>query len=96
MIKSLYMGEGELDRNSILPEKYRKMKEDEVRFEMFGTEDAETIVVAFGTAARIAFSAVKKLRSEGSRLGFFRPISLFLSLKRNLHLCKSQEEVYHD
>ena len=72
------MGEGELEvRNSILQEKYRKMKEDEVRFEMFGTEDAETIVVAFGTAARIAFSAVKKLRSEGSRLGFFRPISLF-------------------
>lgn len=78
VIKSLYMGEGELEsRNSILQEKYRKMKEDEVRFEMFGTEDAETIVVAFGTAARIAFSAVKKLRSEGSRLGFFRPISLF-------------------
>ena len=72
------MGEGQLEfRNSVLQEKYRKMKEDEVRFEMFGTEDAETIVVAFGTAARIAFSAVKKLRSEGSKLGFFRPISLF-------------------
>ena len=78
VIRSLYMGEGQLEfRNSILQGKYRKMKEDEVRFEMFGTEDAETIVVAFGTAARIAFSAVKKLRSEGSRLGFFRPISLF-------------------
>ena len=65
VIKSLYMGEGELEvRNSILQEKYRKMKEDEVRFEMFGTEDAETIVVAFGTAARIAFSAVKKLRRK--------------------------------
>ena len=92
------MGEGQLEfRNSILQEKYRKMKEDEVRFEMFGTEDAETIVVAFGTAARIAFSAVKKLRSEGSRLGFFRPISLFPFPEKELaSLTKSQEEVYHD
>jgi len=78
VIRSLYMGEGQLEfRNSILQEKYRKMREDEVRFEMFGAEDAETIVVAFGTAARIAFSAVKKLRDEGSKLGFFRPITLF-------------------
>lgn len=78
VIKSLYMGEGELEfRNSILQEKYKKMKEKEVRFEAIGVEDAELIVVAFGVAARIALSAVKRLRREGSKIGFFRPITLF-------------------
>ncbi|MBI4689060.1 MAG: 3-methyl-2-oxobutanoate dehydrogenase subunit VorB [Nitrospirae bacterium] len=77
VIKSLYMGEGELEfRNSILQEKYKKMKEKEVRFEAIGV-DEELIVVAFGIAARITLSVVKKLRHEGHKMGFFRPVSLF-------------------
>jgi 2-oxoglutarate ferredoxin oxidoreductase subunit alpha len=78
VIKSLYMGEGELEfRNSILQEKYKKMRDEEVKFEAIGVEDAELIVVAFGIAARIALSAVKRLRREGFKIGFFRPITLF-------------------
>ncbi|MBI5206081.1 MAG: 3-methyl-2-oxobutanoate dehydrogenase subunit VorB [Nitrospirae bacterium] len=78
VIKSLYMGEGELEfRNSILQEKYKKMRDKEVRFEAIGVEDAELIVVAFGIAARIALSAVKRLRKEGFKIGFFRPVTLF-------------------
>ncbi|TAL23850.1 MAG: 3-methyl-2-oxobutanoate dehydrogenase subunit VorB [Nitrospirae bacterium] len=78
VIKSLYMGEGELEyRNGILQKKYKKMKDHEVRFEAIGVEDAETVVVAFGIAARIALSAVKRLRNEGVKIGFFRPITLF-------------------
>jgi 2-oxoglutarate ferredoxin oxidoreductase subunit alpha len=78
VIKSLYMGEGELEfRNSILQKKYIAMKEREVKFEQFGVEDAEVIVVAFGIAARIALSAVKRLRRDGFKIGFFRPITLF-------------------
>ena len=78
VLKSLYMGEGELEmRNNILQEKYRKMKEKEVRFEATGVEDAELVVVAFGIAARIALSAVRSLRNEGIRVGLFRPVSLF-------------------
>jgi 2-oxoglutarate ferredoxin oxidoreductase subunit alpha len=78
VLKSLYMGEGELEmRNNMLQEKYRKMKEREVRFEAADTEDAELVVVAFGIAARIALSAVRKLRQEGLKVGFFRPVTLF-------------------
>jgi len=78
VVKSLYMGEGELEfRNSVLQKKYRKMKEKEVRFEAIQVDDAELIVIAFGIAARIALSAVKKLRREGAKIGFFRPITLF-------------------
>jgi 2-oxoglutarate ferredoxin oxidoreductase subunit alpha len=78
VLKSLYMGEGELEmRNNLLQEKYRKMKEKEVRFEATAVKDAELVVVAFGIAARIALSAVRCLRNEGIRVGLFRPISLF-------------------
>jgi 2-oxoglutarate ferredoxin oxidoreductase subunit alpha len=78
VIKSLYMGEGELEmRNNILQKKYRMMKDKEVSFESYYTEDSEIIIVAFGIAARIALSSVRKLRREGFKIGLFRPITLF-------------------
>ncbi|MBF0329248.1 MAG: 3-methyl-2-oxobutanoate dehydrogenase subunit VorB [Nitrospirae bacterium] len=78
VIKTLFLGEGELEqRNYMLQRKYEKLKEHEVRSDSFGTDDAELIVVAFGIAARIAFSAIKKLRSEGLKVGLLRPITLF-------------------
>lgn len=78
VLKSLYMGEGELElRNNMLQEKYLRMKEKEVRHDSVDTDDAEMIVVAFGSAARIALSAVRRLRNEGLRVGLFRPITLF-------------------
>lgn len=78
VLKSLYMGEGELEmKNRMLQEKYMRMKENEVRYDSFDTEDAELIVVAFGSAARIALSSVKRLRNEGYKVGLFRPVTLF-------------------
>ncbi|MEW6066965.1 MAG: 3-methyl-2-oxobutanoate dehydrogenase subunit VorB, partial [Nitrospirota bacterium] len=78
VIKSLYMGEGELEmRNYILQEKYKTMRDKEVRFEGYYLENSEIIVVAFGIAARVALSSVKKLRHEGLKIGLFRPITLF-------------------
>jgi 2-oxoglutarate ferredoxin oxidoreductase subunit alpha len=78
VIKSLYMGEGELEqKNYILQDKYQIIKEREVRFEALDTDDAEVIAVAFGIAARITLSAQMRLRKEGFRVGLFRPISLF-------------------
>ncbi len=78
VLKSLYMGEGELEfRNGLLQKKYAKMREDEARFEATMTEDADLIVVAFGIAARVALSAVRRLRNKGFRIGLFRPVTLF-------------------
>ncbi len=86
VLKSLYMGEGELEmRNNMLQEKYRKMKEKEVRFDTADIEDPDLVVVAFGIAARIALSAVRRLRQEGLRVGLFRPITLFPFPERELH-----------
>lgn len=78
VIKSLYMGEGELEmKNNALQEKYRTMKEREVRCDARDVEDAELVVVAFGVAARIASSSVRRLRNEGRKVGMLRPITLF-------------------
>lgn len=78
VIKSLYMGEGELEqRNYVLQNKYKKMKKLEVRFQAFNVEEAEFIVVAFGIASRVALSSVKRLIKEGFKIGLFRPITLF-------------------
>ncbi|HKN19325.1 MAG TPA: transketolase C-terminal domain-containing protein, partial [Dissulfurispiraceae bacterium] len=78
VIKSLFMGEGELEqRNYMLQAKYDKMKSEETLFKTFFADDAELIVVAFGIAARIALSVVRKLRQEGHKIGLLRPITLF-------------------
>jgi 2-oxoglutarate ferredoxin oxidoreductase subunit alpha len=78
VVKSLFMGEGELERRNIhLQKKYSLMKEKEVMHEAIETDDAEIVVVAFGIAARVALSAVQNLRKEGVAAGLFRPITLF-------------------
>jgi 2-oxoglutarate ferredoxin oxidoreductase subunit alpha len=78
VIKSLYMGENELERlNMTLQEKYRRMRADEVRFESMDCEDADVVVVAFGIASRLGLSAQQRLRKEGKKVGLFRPVTLF-------------------
>lgn len=56
----------------------------EVRYAEMFTDDADLVVVAFGTAARIAQSAVKEARSMGKKVGLFRPISLWPFPSRRL------------
>jgi 2-oxoglutarate ferredoxin oxidoreductase subunit alpha len=78
LIKSLYLKEGEMERhNWKLFEKYRRMKSEEIRSEISGEEDARLMVVAFGTTARVSKSAIRLARSEGLKVGLFRPITLF-------------------
>ncbi len=78
LVKSLYLKEGEMERhNWKLFEKYQEMKKREVRYELFLGEDAQLIVVAFGTAARVAKTAVRQARAAGLKAGLLRPITLF-------------------
>jgi 2-oxoglutarate ferredoxin oxidoreductase subunit alpha len=77
-IFSLFLGLGDLhDHNIRLQEKYDLITANEQQWETLTTEDAEIIVVAYGTAARIAESAIEELRDEGLRAGLFRPITLW-------------------
>ncbi|HNW50592.1 MAG TPA: 3-methyl-2-oxobutanoate dehydrogenase subunit VorB [Prolixibacteraceae bacterium] len=57
--------------------KYQKMREEEVRYEMIGCDDAEYIIVAFGLSARLSQKAIQVLREKGIKVGLLRPITLF-------------------
>jgi 2-oxoglutarate ferredoxin oxidoreductase subunit alpha len=63
--------------NEKLVAKYNEIREKEVRYEEFLTEDAEYLLVAYGTSARVCQKAVQLLRQEGIRTGLLRPITLF-------------------
>jgi 2-oxoglutarate ferredoxin oxidoreductase subunit alpha len=77
LLKSLFLEDGALaGQNQLLKDKYEAMRA-EVRYEAFETEDAELVVVAYGSIGRIAKSAVRTLRAEGLRVGLFRPITLY-------------------
>jgi 2-oxoglutarate ferredoxin oxidoreductase subunit alpha len=57
--------------------RYELIKKEETAFDTFLTEDAELIVVAFGTAARIAKGAIRTVRASGLKVGLLRPITLW-------------------
>lgn len=63
--------------NFKLVAKMRRIEAAELRLREMATQDAEIGVVAFGTAGRIAQSAVKAARDEGIKVGLLRPISLY-------------------
>jgi 2-oxoglutarate/2-oxoacid ferredoxin oxidoreductase subunit alpha len=65
------------EHNWKLKRKYDLMKKDLPLHEDFMTEDAKMIVVAYGTAARIAKGAVKRVRANGLQVGLIRPITLW-------------------
>jgi 2-oxoglutarate ferredoxin oxidoreductase subunit alpha len=78
LIKSLYLDPTVLEkRNLAIAQKIREAVRSEVRFESYMTEDAEVVVAAYGTVARIAKTAIKILRERGLKVGLLRPISLY-------------------
>jgi 2-oxoglutarate ferredoxin oxidoreductase subunit alpha len=78
VVKSLFLGDGELEaHNWKLHGKYQVMKQMEVRCETFATEDAQLLVTAFGSVARIVKTAIEMAREAGLKVGLFRPITLF-------------------
>jgi 2-oxoglutarate ferredoxin oxidoreductase subunit alpha len=63
--------------NLDLQKKYDRITDQEQRWETIMTDDADLVVVAYGTAARIAQSAIEELRAGGMAAGLFRPITLW-------------------
>ncbi len=78
VVKSLFLGDGELEaHNWKLHAKYQELKEKETRWEEIETADAELLITAFGSTARIAATAVMMARESGMKVGMVRPVSLF-------------------
>ena len=71
--------------NLHLQEKYRKIEETEVRYETSDCEEAEYLIVAFGSAARIAQKAIEMAREKGIKVGLFRPITLWPFPKKEIN-----------
>lgn len=57
--------------------KYKAIKEKEQRWEEYYMEDAEYVMVAYGTSARVVKGAVEELREKGEKVGMIRPITLW-------------------
>ena len=78
IINSLYLVPEELERTNFERfERYKKIEENETRFESFMMDDAEICVVAFGIAARVSRNAVVEARKDGIKVGMIRPITVW-------------------
>jgi len=65
------------NNNERFEAKYRVIEEQEVRYEEVQCDDADYLLVAFGSAARICMKAIELARAEGIKVGLLRPITLW-------------------
>ncbi len=65
------------EHNRKLEEKFKQIRENEVRFEEINTEDADYLFVAYGLSARICQKAMDIARMKGIKIGLLRPITLY-------------------
>lgn len=65
------------EHNKKLQAKYKRMCEEEVKYEMINCDDAEYVFVAYGSSARIAQKAMEQARAKGIKAGILRLITLF-------------------
>jgi 2-oxoglutarate ferredoxin oxidoreductase subunit alpha len=78
IVKSLVLDVREMEEhNWKLKRKYDLMKNTLPLYEKYKTDDAKMTIIAYGTAARIAKGAVNRARSDGLKIGLFRPITLW-------------------
>lgn len=67
-----------------LQEKYNQMEREDLRFEKINCEDADYLLVAYGSSARISQKAMELARKKGIKVGLLRPITLFPFPKKEL------------
>jgi 2-oxoglutarate ferredoxin oxidoreductase subunit alpha len=78
VINSLYLDPNDLENhNLMLQEKYNEMKRDHQRYEMINLENADVVIVAFGSTSRIARTSIEILKEEGINCGIIRPITIY-------------------
>ena len=78
VVRSFFNVVGALEENNrVLQETYKEITKNEVRYEEFMMDDAEVMMVAYGTTARLCRDVIRALRKEGKKVGLLRPISLW-------------------
>jgi 2-oxoglutarate ferredoxin oxidoreductase subunit alpha len=88
IVRSYFPRAGLLEvHNKHLQEKYAEIEKSEVRFETSDMDDAEIMLIAYGTSARLGGGAIKLARQEGITAGMFRPITLWPFPSRPIQAC---------
>lgn len=78
IINSLYIEASDLEKLVLdRYERYKEVEKNEVRVEEYMIEDADYVIAAYGTIARVAKTAIQTLRNEGIKVGLIRPITLW-------------------
>jgi len=78
IIESIHISPDDLENhNHKLFKKYEAMQKNDVMVEEYRCEDAQVILVAYGSVSRIAKAAVDELRAQKIKAGLVRPITLF-------------------
>ncbi len=77
ILSSIYLNVLEEEKlNLRLLERWKKIQANEVRYKEYFLDDAEFVIVGFGTAGRVALSAVRTARQNGVKVGLLRPITV--------------------
>jgi 2-oxoglutarate ferredoxin oxidoreductase subunit alpha len=77
ILSSIYLDPIQEEKiNLRLLSRWKAVERDEVRFKEYFLDDAEYVVIGFGTAGRVALSAVRQARGKGIRVGLLRPITV--------------------
>ncbi len=88
---SLILDTMEMERhNWKLVRKLNEIEKNEIQFEEYMVNDADIIVIAYGTTARIAKGAIKRVRKDGVRAGLIRPITLWPFPKKAINKLASR------
>ena len=78
IVTSLEMDSPKMEENNQRFQRtYAEIEEKEVRFQEYYTDDAEYLIVAFGSVARICLKAIEDARAQGKKIGLLRPITLW-------------------
>ena len=78
VVTSLELEPDKMEVNNLrLQETYKRICEAEVRYKEYQTDDAEYLIVAFGSVARICLKAIEDARACGIKIGLIRPITLW-------------------
>jgi 2-oxoglutarate ferredoxin oxidoreductase subunit alpha len=77
VLTSIYLDPIQEEKMNLrLISRWRTIQANEVRYKEYFLDDAEFVVIGFGTAGRVALSAVRTARQQGIRVGLLRPITV--------------------
>lgn len=91
VLTSIYLQPEDMEKtNYRLMRRWQEIERNEIRYKEYFMEDADIAVIGYGSAGRVALSAVRAARDQGIKIGLFRPISLSPFPKKMVHEIAAQ------